>query len=156
MLASSFPQLVKHVQTKGLTGVAPLRREDFARMQCSTGPAFGHATRCFGHNSQTLDLFVESSAFQVVGFSMHLSVVQGLPLRSATMPDHSGGRDAERCNEARSVDRCHFLAPGPASRTGGLALPATVGVVRIPATAARTTTRQRDSGPTTKHRFPEH
>jgi len=56
----------------------------------STGPAFGHATRCFGHNSQTLDLLGEPSAFQVVGFSAHLPVVQGLPSKSAPMPDHSG------------------------------------------------------------------
>jgi hypothetical protein len=90
LFASSFPQLVRHVQIQGLARVAPLRREDFARMQCSTGPAFGHATRCFGHNSQTLDLFVESSAFQVVGFSTHPPVVQGLRSKSATMPDHSG------------------------------------------------------------------
>src|SRR5260370_36228383 len=36
-------------------------------------------------------------------------------------------------NEARRMDRCHFLAPGAASRIDGLALAATVGVVGIPA-----------------------
>lgn len=62
----------------------PLKRPDCDRLE------FGHAIGCFGHNSQTLDLFVESSALQVVGFSTHPPVVQGLPSKSATMPDHSG------------------------------------------------------------------
>ena len=71
-------------------------------MQSSTGHAFGHATRCFGHNSQYLDLLVVSSAFQVNGFSANLS--RGTRFASESTRGRQSAAEAEMLKDAMKLE----------------------------------------------------